>query len=273
MSNNSKGEKKKKITDYTIRNKETKESKESSKTTGALKRPIGVTSPTQELPATKKQIMSTGNEDQEIKTGENLKDLIGPLVSEMKLFNDKITKLQVDITSQKQEVKEEIHKLEESLITQRDKITEDLTKGIADNQRSICTILKENKELKQENHALKERLDQIKINQLGNNLIITGIPENKWESYSHTKQRVTDTIAASIGTKNDPAALAQAEKVEILYCTRSGRQQVNYNCPISVTFQKKEDKDNLLKNKRNLPVGIYVNEEFPTHIKQARDKL
>ena len=46
MSNNSKGEKKKKITDYTIRNKETKERKESSKTTGALKRPIGVTSPT-----------------------------------------------------------------------------------------------------------------------------------------------------------------------------------------------------------------------------------
>ena len=86
--------------------------------------------------------MSTGNEDQEIKTGENLKDLIGRLVSEMKLFNDKITKLQVDITSQKQEVKEEIDKLEESLITQRDKITEGLTKGIADNQRSICTILK-----------------------------------------------------------------------------------------------------------------------------------
>ena len=271
MSNNSKGEKKKKITDYTIRNKETKERKESSKTTGALKRPMGVTSPTQELPATKKQIMSTGNEDQEIKTGENLKDLISPLVSEMKLFNDKITKLQVDITSQKQEVKEEIHKLEESLITQRDKITEGLTKGIADNQWSICTILKENKELKQENQALKERLDQIEINQLGNNLIITGIPENTWESYSHTKQRVTDTIAASIG--NDPAALAQAEKVEILYCTRIGRQRVNYNCPISVTFQKKEDKDNLLKNKRNLPVGIYVNEEFPTHIKQARDKL
>ena len=130
----------------------------------------------------------------------------------MKLFNDKITKLQVDITSQKQEVKEEIHKLEESLITQRDKITEGLTKGITDNQRSICTILKENKELKQENQALKERLDQIEINQLGNNLIITGIPENTWESYSHTRQRVTDTIAASIGTKNDPVALAQAEK-------------------------------------------------------------
>ena len=102
-----------------------------------------MTSPTQELPATKKQIMSTGSEDQETKPGENLKELIGPLVSEMKLFNDKITKLKVDITAQKQEVKEEIHKLEESLITQREKITEDLTKGIADNQWSICSILKE----------------------------------------------------------------------------------------------------------------------------------
>ena len=105
MSNNSKGEKKKKITDYTIRNKETKERKESFKITGASKRPIGLTSPTQELPVTKKQIMSTGSEDQETKTGENLKELISPLVSEMKLFNDKITKLQVDITAQKSKKK------------------------------------------------------------------------------------------------------------------------------------------------------------------------
>ena len=273
MSSNSKGEKNKKITDYTIRNKETKERKESFKKTGASKRPIGSTSPTQELPATKKQIMSTGSEDQETKSGENLKELIGPLVSEMKLFNDKITKLQVDVTAQKLEVKEEIHKLEQSLITQRDQITEDLTKGIADNQRSICTILKENKELKQENQVLKERLDQIEINQLSNNLIITGIPENTWESYSHTKQRVTDTIASSFGANTDPVAHAQAERVEISYCTRIGRHRADYNRPISVTFQKKEDKDNLLKNKRNLPVGIYVNEEFPIHIKQARDKL
>ena len=156
MSSNSKGEKNKKITDYTIRNKETKERKESFKLTGASKRPIGSMSPTQELAATKKQIMSTGSEDQETKSGENLKELISPLVSEMKLFNDKITKLQVDVTAQKIEVKEEIHKLEQSLITQSDQITEGLTKGIADNQRSICTILKENKELKQENQALKE---------------------------------------------------------------------------------------------------------------------
>lgn len=43
--------------------------------------------------------------------------------------------------------------------------------------------------------------------------------------------------------------------------------------PISVTFQKKDDKQKLLENKRNLPTGIYVNEEFPSHVKRDRDML
>ena len=35
----------------------------------------------------------------------------------------------------------------------------------------------------------------------------------------------------------------------------------------------KEDKEKLMKGKKNLPTVVYVNEEFPLHIKRARDKL
>ena len=40
-----------------------------------------------------------------------------------------------------------------------------------------------------------------------------------------------------------------------------------------MTFQKKEDKESLLSCKRNLPAGIYVNEEYPIEIKKTRDRL
>ena len=43
--------------------------------------------------------------------------------------------------------------------------------------------------------------------------------------------------------------------------------------PISVTFQRKDDKQKLLENKRNLPTGIYVNEEFPLQTKKIEIPL
>ena len=37
--------------------------------------------------------------------------------------------------------------------------------------------------------------------------------------------------------------------------------------PISVTFKQKDDKERLMIAKKNLPPGIYVNHEYPVHIK------
>ena len=71
--------------------------------------------------------------------------------------------------------------------------------------------------LRKENNGLKDHLDQIEMNQFGNNVIITGILEQAWESYTHTKQRVIDTIAASISSSNDPDAPLEAKKVDISY--------------------------------------------------------
>ena len=64
-----------------------------------------------------------------------------------------------------------------------------------------------------------------------------------------------------------------AENTKITYCTRVGRYRPNQTRPISVTFQNKEDKDQLMQNKSKLPPGLYVNHEYPPHIKRARDRL
>ena len=72
--------------------------------------------------------------------------------------------------------------------------------------------------------------------QLSINVIITGIPEQQWENYKSTKQRVFDTIAASKGMSNNPYVLAEAKKTEISYCTRVGHFNPNTTRLISVMF-------------------------------------
>ena len=96
---------------------------------------------------------------------------------------------------------------------------------------------------------------------------------NPWEPYELTKERVFDTIAASSGLTDLEMARKTAKNTEIASCKRIGRYRMGKSQPISVTFQKKDDKQKLLENRRNLPTGIYVNEEFPSHFKRDRDIL
>ena len=68
-------------------------------------------------------------------------------------------------------------------------------------------------------------------------------------------------------------ASVRADLVDIAYCSRVGRTCPNNDCPISITFQRKEDKELLMLNKKHLPTGIYANDEFPIHVKRIRDRL
>ena len=240
------------------------------------KRSSSVLSPVEKKHQNKKVNMENNENNQQIE-GPNigkLKSLLGPLIEKVDQLRDavdsKYTKLETAITIQKQEVSEELHKIEESISSQKLEIKDLLAARIEENSKKVQRVLEENVTLRKENVSLKERLDRIESAQLSNNVIITGIPEQQWENYDLTKQQVIDTVAASKGTSNDPIALEEAQKVEISYCTRVGRYNPGVNRPISVTFQKREDKEQLLKNKKMLSPGLYVNEEFPMQVKRHR---
>ena len=225
-----------------------------------------------ELATNKSRIDST-NAKTEI---DNFKELLVPLLEKVddlkQSVENKYSKLEEAITIQKSVVSSELHKLENTITSQREELRTTFTHQINKNDMKVQQVLNENLELKQENKDLKERLDKLESLQLLNNVIITGIPEQQWESYTLTKQRVHDTILASKGINHDQERNEERE-TEITYCTRIGKYRQNISRPISVTFQKREDKEQLLMNRRNLPPGIYVNEEYPIQIKRARDRL
>ena len=75
---------------------------------------------------------------------------------------------------------------------------QELAHKIESNTQQLNTIAAENKFLRKENDLLKDRLAKIEQNQLGNNIIITGIQEGPFEPYQTTKLRVQEMIAVTI---------------------------------------------------------------------------
>ena len=89
-------------------------------------------------------------------------------------------------------------------------------------------------------------------------MIISGIPEQQWETYSMTKQRVHDIMLSSLKSNSDEERQQNLElvnKTEITCCTRVGRYRPGKYRPIPVMFQKQEDKELLMMGKTNLPPG------------------
>ena len=166
-----------------------------------------------------------------ITESNNLKSLLIPLMEKVdklrESIDSKYTKLEDTITAQNKEVSQELHKLEETITTQRVELKDSLTNQIQESNTKVQQVINENVVLRQENQNLKDRLDRLETAQLSNNVIITGTPEQQWDSYTLTKQRVYDMIAASKGTSNDPEAITEARKIEISYCTRIGRYRPN----------------------------------------------
>ena len=179
------------------------------------------------------------------------------------------SKLEDIITSQQQV----ISKLETTISTKQKEVADNLTLKIKENTVKIKAYIRENKRLSKENIELNDRLTKIELSQIGNNIIISSMQEQSWENYAITKERVHDTIVAAMGGEDRSTALQEARKIEITCCSRIGCYQLNKPQPISVTFQHKDDKQHLLESKRNLPSGVYINEEFPAHMKRNRDIL
>ena len=109
-------------------------------------------------------------------------------------------------------------------------------------------------------------MSQLEKVQLENNVLISGQPEEPWETYNRTKERVLETIAASLSTLEKESLMKAVKNIDIASCKQIGQYKIGRSRPITVTFHKKEDKQKLLENRRNLPAGIYVNEEFPLEI-------
>ena len=142
--------------------------------------------------------------------------------------------------------------------------------------KNIIRVLEENKELKRENEELKDRISKIESAQLSNNMIVTGIPEQPFETCDKTKQCMYGIIAEAVRNldpTNADAVIEDAIKLDISYCTRIGKARLGVNRPILGIFGRRDNKEKIMSIKSKLPQGIYINNEHPLDIKWARYTL
>ena len=141
------------------------------------------------------------------------------------------------ITSQKNKMSNELGKLHESIASQKQVITATVEREIEALNEKLEQVLKENISLKKSNSVLQECLSRIESIQLDNNVILMGIQEQQLEKFEIMWQRVIDVIAEALKPFEGSNTMNRAEQVAIANCKQIGRYRMNYNQPISITFQ------------------------------------
>ena len=186
-------------------------------------------------------------------TQDTIKDAIALIISEVQLLRESVhsdyNKLHADYVE-----------LQESITSKSGEIAEKLNDKIEVNAGKISQVIQENKLLRRENATLKERISKIESNQVRNNIIISGIPEGKWETYDTTVSRIYDTIASAFSSGDIDQAMEEARQIEIISCNRIGKYQMGKDRSISVTLRNYANKEKIMQHKKNLPTGIYINE-------------
>ena len=153
-------------------------------TSHSIKRTSSTLSPLDDDPDAKKPNTSDWeNGPNKIDYTQFLEPLLTQFKSLRESVENKMGSLEDAISRQQEEVSKDLHKIEASLTKHRAEITQELKGEILDNKCSSSHIEEENRILRKENDALKDRITQIESSQLKNNVIITGILKQQWETY------------------------------------------------------------------------------------------
>ena len=121
-------------------------------------------------------------------------------------------------------------------------------------KRQIIKTEEKQKKLETQISALEDQL-------LEKNVIFQGLEEDKYEDIQDTKTKVISAIA-NISTGNTPEERKEtAKKVPIDSVERLGKYISTHNRPVKVKFTNKTDVDNLFKNQKKLPDGVFIDKE------------
>ena len=116
--------------------------------------------------------------------------------------------------------------------------------------------------VERENKTLKDRLNSIENKMLENHVIMHGVEEVEDENSNQHRDKVKEMLSYTVNKPTPEEQLNVASNIPIVSTERLGPYSENRNRPISITFENKSDSDLLLKRKKKLPDGVYVDREY-----------
>ena len=165
----------------------------------------------------------------------------------------------------------EFQELKRQLFAGFEELIEPLKKDIQDlkNEREVSseilnveTVNRKFERSDEKHKRLEERLSLIEDQLLEKNLIFQGIFESEYEDKDDVKVQIIKAIAKTMPGADEEEKKKNAGKTSIEYVERIGRYNPLRARAVKVKFTDKADVDSLLKNKRSLPRGVYLDWEY-----------
>ena len=163
----------------------------------------------------------------------------------------------------------------ESMIEPLRKDIKQLQTERREDETALCVETVNRKFLRNEakQKKLEDRLSLIEDQLLEKNLIFQGLHETEYEDKNDIKGHVIRAISNTMPGEDLDEKRTNAGCTSIDQVERVGRYNPLRSRPVKVKFTDKSDVDHLLKNKRKLPQGIYVEREYSKTTEKERRLL
>ncbi|CAG4941253.1 unnamed protein product [Colias eurytheme] len=154
-------------------------------------------------------------------------------------------------------------KINEKFNEQTNTLTTAITKNVMEAlDEKMKLLIEENNNLKTKVSNLEQKISFLEKEKRGKNLILFGI-EEKGKTEIELVDLVKETVVES-GIHLDSQEISNIKRI--------GKQS-DKNRPVIISLTTIWKKHIILKNKRNLPPGVYVKEDYSKEVLETRKKL
>ena len=114
----------------------------------------------------------------------------------------------------------------------------------------------------EKHRKLQDRISFLEDQLLEKNVIFQGILESEYEDIKDIKTGVVKAIVSTKTGESEEERKTNAGQTSIETVERMGKYNPTRIRPVKVKFSEKKEVDDLFKNRKKLPKGIYINKEY-----------
>ena len=134
-------------------------------------------------------------------------------------------------------------------------------------------LIRRVKAAEESNELLSKRVCALEDRLLQNNIIIHGIREGPWETEEIRQEKLYHAFSETVMGKSIEDRMDTARTMYITSSRRIGKFHQMSSRPISVEMLYKNDVEYLLRNRRYLSEGIFIDREYSRETESARRLL
>ena len=135
------------------------------------------------------------------------------------------------------------------------------------------TLSRKFEQNEEKHQKLQERISYLEDQLLEKNIIFQGIYQTELEEYKDVKTQVVKAIVETMNGETEEEKKQSAKNTSINSIEWMGRYNPLRTRPVKVKFTEKKDVDNLFKNRKKLPKGIFIDKEYSKSTEKERRTL